>query len=158
MPVDTGKVRDRRKVSFTTLQDILTDAERLSGGPIKTLGNRSPGQIFSHLARAMNESIDGSSVKVAWYIRLLVGLMRKKMLAGPMPPGFKLPPDAEKALWPGPTSTQEGLTALKQAIARLERDPHRAPSPVFGPMTKDEWNQLHLNHAALHLSFLAPQN
>ena len=80
------------------------------------------------------------------------------MLAGPMPPGFKLPDDAAKTLVPGPTSTEEGLAVPQAAITRLEQDPKRAPNPVFGPMTKEEWNQLHLNHAALHMSFLVPQN
>jgi len=135
----------------------LADAERLSQGPVQTLGNWSPGQIFAHLARALNDSIDGSNVKVAWYFRLIVGLMKKKILAGPMDPGFRLPADAAQTLVPGPTSTAEGLAALRAAINRLERDPHRAKSPVFGPMTKDEWNQLHLNHAALHMSFIVPQ-
>src|SRR5580692_9822147 len=102
MAIDTGKVKDRRKVAYTSLQDVLADAERLSQGPTKTLGNWSPGQIFAHMAQAMNDSIDGSHVKVSWFIRLIVGLMRKKMLGGPMPPGFKLPADAEKVLVPGP--------------------------------------------------------
>jgi hypothetical protein len=157
MPVDTAKVKDRRKVEYKSLQDVLADAERLNKGPIKTLGNWSPGQVYSHLAKAMNDSIDGSDVKVSWFMRLIARSMKKKILSGPMSPGFKLPADAQRVLVPGPTSTEDGLAALRAAIARLQTESKRAPSPAFGPMTREEWDKLHLNHAALHMSFLSPQ-
>jgi hypothetical protein len=136
----------------------LADAERLSGGQIKTLGNWSPGQVYMHLARSMNDSIDGSKMKVSWFMRLLAGMLKNKVLSGPMSAGFKLPKDAEKVLVPGPTSTEEGLAALRAAITRQQTETKRAPSPAFGPLTKDEWHKLHLNHAALHMSFLVPQS
>ncbi len=85
-------------------------------------------------------------------------MMKKRILRGPMSPGFKLPPAAAKNLVPGPTSTDEGLAALRAAIARQEREPNRAPSAFLGPLSHEEWNQLHLNHAALHMSFLVPRN
>jgi hypothetical protein len=156
MPINTGKVNDRRKITYTSLQDVLADAERLSQGQIKTLGNWSPGQIFVHLARTMNDSIDGSSMKVPWFIRLLAGRLKKKVLSGPMSAGFKLPADAARWLVPGPTSTEEGLAALRASIARQQTESKRAPSPAFGSMTREEWDRLHLNHAALHMSFLVP--
>jgi Protein of unknown function (DUF1569) len=28
---------------------------------------------------------------------------------------------------------------------------------VFGPLTREEWDRVHLTHASLHLSFLIPQ-
>ena len=34
-----------------------------------------------------------------------------------MPPGYKLPPEAAKAVMPGPTSTEDGLADLRAAIA-----------------------------------------
>ena len=136
MPVDTGKVHDRRKVAYASLEDVLADAERLSHAPVKTLGNWSPGQIFTHLARTMNESIDGSDLKVAWYIRLIVGFMKKKLLAGPMRAGFKLPADAEKSLWPGPTSIEEGLAALQSGGHAVAARRKTCPQP--GPGADDQ--------------------
>jgi hypothetical protein len=157
MPVDTAKINDRRKVEYKSLQDVLADAERVSQGPVNTLGNWSAGQIFKHLATSMNESIDGSEVKVAWYMRLLARALKTQILRGPMTPGFKLPKQAEQRLVPGPTSTEDGLAALRAAIARQQTEAKRAASPAFGPMTREEWDKLHLNHAALHMSFLVPQ-
>jgi hypothetical protein len=157
MPIDTGKVKGRRQLSYGSLQEVLADAERLSQGKIKALGNWSPGQIFQHLATTMNQSIDGSNFKVHWLLRKILPLMKNKMLKGPMRAGFKLPADAARELVPGPTSTADGLATLRAAIQRQARESKRAPSPAFGPMTRDEWDRLHLIHSALHMSFLVPQ-
>ena len=50
MPIATSKVTNRRKVQYTSLQDVLSDAERLTRGNFNTLGNWSAGQIFMHRA------------------------------------------------------------------------------------------------------------
>jgi hypothetical protein len=154
MAVDTKQVTERRQVQYATLQDILNDAERLSRGPITTLGNWSAGQIFSHLATAMNGSIDGLNIQTPWYYRLMGRLFKKQMLRGPMPPGFQLPPEAAREMVPGPKTTEEGLAELRAAIHRLETEDKRTPSAFLGYLTREEWNQLHCTHAALHMSFL----
>jgi hypothetical protein len=156
MSVDTAKVQGRRKVAYTSLGEVLADAEHLSAGEIKALGNWTPGQVFAHLARTFNGSIDGLGFHVPWYFRLMGRVMKKQMLKGDMPPGFRLPADAAVQLVPGPTSVDEGLAALRAAIERQEREPNRVLNPVLGALTREEWIQLHLKHAALHMSFLAP--
>jgi Protein of unknown function (DUF1569) len=158
MPIATSKVSNRREVQYASLPDVLADAERLCQGKFNTLGNWSAGQIFLHLAKSMNDSIDGSDLHLPWYLKLVGPLLKKKLLRGPMAPGVKLPASVAKETVPGPTSTAEGLTALRSAIARLQSESKRARSPFLGDMTKDEWNRLHLNHAALHMSFLVPQS
>jgi hypothetical protein len=157
MPVDTAKVQGRRKVDYASLEELLADADRVSSGPVKALGNWSAGQIFRHLAVSFNNSIDGSTMTFPWYFRLMARIFKKQLLRGPMPPGYKLPPDAAKTLLPGPTSNEEGLADLHAAVSRLEREPQRAKSPVLGVLSNEEWNQLHLKHANLHMSFLVPQ-
>ena len=57
----------------------------------------------------------------------------------------------------GEVSTQDGLDQLRTQIERLNREAKRAPSPVFGKMTREEWDQLHLRHAEMHLSFYVPE-
>lgn len=158
MAMDTTRVHGRRTVEYGSLRDVLADAERISQGPIRALGNWSAGQVFLHLARSLDTSIDGSEARPPWFFRLLARLMKDRILRGPMPPGFKLPPAAARVLVPGPTSTDEGLAALRAAIARQEREPNRAPSPFLGPLSDEEWTRLHLNHAALHMSFLVPRD
>ena len=62
MPVNTAKVQGRRQLDYGSFEELLADADRLSSGELKTLGNWSAGQIFRHLALVMNGSIDGLSV------------------------------------------------------------------------------------------------
>jgi hypothetical protein len=155
MPVDTKTVKGRRIVHYESLRDVLADAEAMYAAGARPLGNWTPGQIFVHLARSFDASIDGSDLKLNWFFRLMGRLMKKKVLRGPMPPGFKLPEDAANKLVPAPTSAEDGLAELRRAVARQEQESSRAPSPFLGVLTNDEWTQLHLNHAALHMSFLA---
>jgi hypothetical protein len=154
MPVDTKKVQGRRTVHYSSMKEVLADAESMYAANARPIGNWTMGQIFAHLARSFDTSIDGSEITFNWFFRLMGRLMKKNVLRGPMPPGFNLPGEAAKKLAPGPTSAEDGLTALRRAVARQEQESKRAPSPFLGVLTRDEWTQLHLNHAALHMSFL----
>jgi hypothetical protein len=157
MSVATTSVEGRRKLDYKSLEEVVADAERVSAGSFKTVGNWSAGQIFRHLATAYNGSIDGITMKLPWYILLMARIFKKKLLRGPMPPGFKLPAESAKQLEPGPTSTEEGLAELRAAVERLQREPQRASHPAFGKFSMEEWNQIHLHHANLHMSFIVPQ-
>jgi Protein of unknown function (DUF1569) len=157
MPVDTKKVEGRRKLAYKSLDELLADAERIGSGPVKTLGNWTPGQIFRHLARSYNASIDGFDVKFPWFLRTTARLFKNKLINGPMPPGYGMPPDVAKVMAPGETSTEEGLTDLRAAIARLKQDARRVKNPVLGEITREEWDKVHLSHASLHMSFLVPE-
>jgi len=156
MAVKTAKVDGRRKLAFGSFEEMLADADRLGAGPVKELGNWSAGQVFRHLALAYNGSIDGFAMTFPWYLRLMAKVFRKKLLSMPMPAGFKLPAEGTKALVPEATSTEEGLADLHAAVARLQREPHRAKHPMFGELSKDKWDKIHLTHASLHMSFLVP--
>ena len=155
--VKTSKVTGRRKLHFTKLAEIQTEAENLARGQVRQLGNWTLGNALSHLARTMKMSLDGANFRPPLMIRLFAPLIKKRLLRGPMAPGFKLPAAAAKELVPETAiSTEQGLNELRSAIDRLNREPNRAPSPVFGQMTREEWDQLHLRHAELHLSFFVP--
>src|SRR5271170_2646454 len=113
MPVNTAKVQGRRTVDYESLDQILADADRLTSGPLTTLGNWFPGQIFRHLATAFNGSIDGFKPGFPWYIRFMAGFFKKKLLNGAMPPGLSVPSKFAAEVMPEPTSTEEGLAALR---------------------------------------------
>ena len=154
MPVKTAKVDGRRKLDYASLEEVLADADRLSSGPVKLLGNWSAGQVFSHLARTYNGSIDGFTMTFPWPLRVMAGLFKNNLLNGPMPAGLKLPSAGVKDLMPDATSTEKGLGDLHAAVACLERESHRAKHPMLGDLSKEEWNKIHLKHASLHMSFL----
>ena len=58
MTVDTKKVTQRREVRYDSYDDLLSDAEHLASGDVQTVGNWTLGQIFQHLAKTLNSSID----------------------------------------------------------------------------------------------------
>jgi hypothetical protein len=156
--IETGKVTGRRQLHFHSLDDILAEVERLaSSREIRTLGNWSAGQIFQHLATVMNKSIDGFDHPLPGVVRVVLRLLfKQRFLTKPMEAGFKLPSKAATELIPSSTSLDEGLQSIRQAISRLRSETKRAPNAAVGPLTVEEWNQLHCRHAELHLGFLIP--
>jgi Protein of unknown function (DUF1569) len=156
MAVDTKHVSGRRTLHFNNHEEVLDEARSLSGKPVRQLGNWSLGQICEHLAVATNSAIDGAAFKPSLVVRLVGPFLKKRFMKGPLNPGFQLPKNGA-AMIPGPTETAAGIAALEQAVERLKREPTRKPHGVFGPMTADEWDQILLRHAEMHMSFIVPE-
>ncbi len=154
MAIDTKSVATRRQVHYNRLEDIIADAECMVDCNARTVGNWSRGQIFRHLATAMNQSIDGMDLTPPWFLRLGARLLKKRLLTKPLSPGFRLP--RKTKLLPEPVSDQQGLQELREAVARLRADSTRKPSPLLGDLSLEEWDQLHCRHAELHMSFIVP--
>ena len=146
----------RRSLSYASLQDIIDDATRLTEADAPTTGGWSKGQIFEHLARLMDRSLDGFDFKIAWPIRMIgIYYFKHRIFKHGMSPGFQLKGATKEALAPNPLEDQAGLEHLKKSVQRLETESQRCPSPIFGELTRDEWNLLHRRHAELHMSFIA---
>jgi hypothetical protein len=158
MAVDVRSVTNRRAVHYESLHDLLADAERLAGGPVRTLGNKGFGQILRHLALAMNGSIDVqfSRMRFPWWMRIMARFYRKRVFARGLRPGIVLPANAEARLWPPEYDVTATLEDLRKAVRRLETETKRGSHPAFGRLTVDEWNQFHLRHSELHMSFVVP--
>jgi hypothetical protein len=157
MPVDPKRVEGRRKLHFTSLDEVIADAEKLVAWPqTKTLGNWSLNQLLMHLALTINLSIDGIDVRAPWYVRLIGFFIRGRILGRGMPAGFKLPRERELGAFPSAASPQKALETLRKAIARLKTERMTARHPAFGRLSHEQWGQLHLRHAELHLSFVVP--
>jgi hypothetical protein len=157
MAVDVKKVANRRKVRYQTLDDFVQDAERLSQASVRTLGNRSYDQILGHLAFAMNGSIDGSVLRIAWPVRMVARLLRKRILTGGLSPGFRLSRANDARAWSEESpEIRPALEKARQAVSRLQAEEKRCPHPALGQLSKEEWNTFHLRHAELHMSFVVP--
>jgi hypothetical protein len=157
--IDTTKVTGRRQLHFDSLDDIRADVECLAKcKDMRTLGNWSGGQVLQHLAIVMNRSIDGFVARPPLVVRVILRwLFKRRFLTKPMSAGFKLPANAMVELVaPATTSLDEGFQSIRHALKRLKTETTRAPSAAFGPLTADEWEQLHCRHCELHLSFLVP--
>ncbi|QDU48418.1 DUF1569 domain-containing protein [Gimesia panareensis] len=157
MSAQTAK---RRTISYATLQEIADDAVRLHAAGAPTTGNWSQGQIYEHVARLMDGSLDGFDFTAAWPLRKIAKFVIKpRIFKKGMPAGFQLKGDAGKALLPDPVADQAGLDHLLHAIQRLQNEPQRHPSPILEELTREEWDLLHRRHAELHMSFIAePEN
>ena len=165
MTVKTTKVKSRRSLHFHSLDDVLADAEHLAAGQTQQLGNWTLGQIFTHLAAVYEKSIDGTVYRPGWFVKVVGGALAR--MVGPLfkrwalrkgvPAGIRPPAFFFKEVAPGDkVTTEEGLIALRRAISRLKSESKRDYEQVFGLFTREEWDQVHVRHAELHLSFSVP--
>lgn len=151
-------VAQKRQLSFKHLTDIGKDLDKVEAaaraGRLTQLGNWPPGAILDHLARAMHGSIDGvPDLKVPMFLKVVGPLVKRQVLMKPLGKGLKLTPKDEALVWNRAASFDEGLKALRGALARAEssKNQMRVRHPVFGAMTPEDWGLFHMRHAELHL-------
>lgn len=134
MTVSTKSVEGRRTVRYGSYDELLSDAERIaSSNSVQTLGNWSPGQIFKHLADAIESSIDGSGFVLplanpnyfynADEAQILIRFTASRI-------------QSTKKFQPGPIDTQEALDELRKAVARMKSETNRVMHPAFGNITR----------------------
>ena len=154
--INTKQVSGRCRRHFEHLDQVLVEVRTLARQPTRQLGNWSLGQVCHHLGVAMDQSVSADSLfPVPFYLRILGPWLRRRVLTRGLPRGFQLPPEGA-ILLPPPVSVDEGIARLEAGMAALAESTRRVAHPVFGAMNADEWNQFHLRHAELHLSFIAP--
>lgn len=162
MPIDTAKVR-LRTLHFQTPDQALAEAERIvhssRAGKLQTLGNWTPGQTLSHLAWWI-EAIDQPDKvpPLPWYVKLLGPVIKNKLITSTPKPGAKLPGAPTGTHGDAPATLDEGLTRFRAAVQRLNQGNFPPRHPVFGKMSQQDWLNLHLRHAELHLGFLQPSS
>lgn len=154
----TANGLERRTLHFDTIDDILTDVERLAAGEHTTVGNWTFAQILEHLTGTINCSFDGFSFKAPWPLRFLAGnFMKKGFLSKPMKSGYKLPKTGGRLIPQEDGGKLEAALAdFRAAIDRLKNNEPTQDNPVFGPMSPEDWDKLHKRHSELHLSFVRP--
>lgn len=165
MPVDTKKA-PARDLHLTSLAQLREDVERIraahEAGTLTHTGNWNAAQCLWHLAIFMRCSVDGfPDQKPPWWLRFLGRHVFKGMaLSGkPAKPGIKLP---KEVAWLDPIASgvetfDEGYAPFVEVLDRVdagERFTH--PSPIFGPLTHEQWVVLHCGHGSMHLAFQNP--
>src|SRR5579872_7094235 len=145
----------RRTLAFTSVDQVMPDVDRLLNGH-KTAGNWSLGQICNHLTGTLQSSIEGFPIKMPWLMRVTIGKLAKKKIltSGKMDEGIKIP----ERFCPKPGLDARAEVEALRAAFRLYAA-HAGPvadHPMFGPMSRAEWDRLHCIHCAHHLSFAHP--
>ena len=86
--VDTGKVAGRRMLRFESIDQVMSEVDRLveadSAGRLRQLGNWTLGQTLGHLATWTEYGYTGFPLKVPFFIRWVLRLRKRKFLYGPM--------------------------------------------------------------------------
>jgi hypothetical protein len=158
--MDKQPSKERRTLHFTSMDDIMRDAEKLAAaernGKLRQLGKWTLGQACGHLAAWINYGFDGTPANVPLIIRLFARPLRRRFIYKPLHPGGRLPKIPGGTLATEVLPTDEGLARLRLACNRLKNDVPKIPNAVFGQLNADEWRNLHMRHAELHLSFLSP--
>ena len=146
----------RRTLDFADFDAVLADVERLRRDGYRRAGNWGLAQACDHLTRFMRGSLEGFGFQFPLPVRLagrwlILGrtLRTRRIPAGVKGPAPLMPPadvDADAAL----RDFAETLGRVRDHAGDFH------PSPLFGRMTPEQWRQVHLIHAAHHLSVLVP--
>jgi hypothetical protein len=153
----------RRELRFDSLDAVVRDAENLLASGYDKTGNWDLAQVCGHLAEWMRFPMDGFPTvplvirPIFWLVKVTSGRrMRQKILAEGFPSGGRTMP--QTVLPPGgdPAAAVEKLRDTAARFQAYTGPIH--PSPLFGPMSKDEALQVQLLHCAHHLSFLVPRD
>ncbi|MBC7782487.1 MAG: DUF1569 domain-containing protein [Burkholderiales bacterium] len=145
----------RRKLDFVSFDQFRDDVRALAAGPYDRAGQWSLAQAADHIAMFLEMSMEGFSVRVPWYLRIggrpmkWITLRRRSIPSGIKGPPGLMPPEGR--------TDKEAAERLLGAIARYTAHTQPLhPSPLFGRLPREEWDQIHLIHAAHHFSFLIP--
>jgi len=152
----------RRKLRFETVDEAIAEAERLVAaereGRLARAGNWSLGQALGHLATWVEFAFDGypPSVRAPLPVRLVLRALRGRMLAAGMRPGVRIPRLPGGTLGLEEIPLEVALPRFRDAMRRLQASAPSRVNPAFGALTHEQWIQLNLRHAELHLGFQVP--
>lgn len=144
----------RRPLSFSDLSEVMPDVRRSMSGH-RTVGHWSLGQVCRHLADSFDASIDGFGTRRHWIKRTLMG---KRMLHYVFTKGIPTDYTVTNRLTPPPgIDLDQTATALSRAIERYRSHQGRLHfHPLFGTLSRADWDRLQCIHCAHHLSFVIP--
>jgi hypothetical protein len=148
----------RRTLDFFDFDAVLADVERLRRDGYRRAGTWDLPQACDHLTRFMRGSLEGFGFQFPLPFRLAGRwlFLGRTLRTRRIPTGVKGP---APLMPPADVGGDAAVRAFAETVARV-RD-HRGdfhPSPLFGRLTPEQWRQIHLIHAAHHLSFLVPND
>ncbi len=148
---------NRREISFSSWDEVIADIEELAGSEHETIGGHSFGNIVQHLATT-NEMVVGNITppKLPWYMRWAMPLIKNGILNQPVKPGFKLPTTAMQEFFWSKTEVdpKQAIENFRASVKAYQDKGPLAVHPIFGKATREQVDNLTLNHAAMHLSFV----
>ena len=146
----------RRSLNYPTFAEMIQDLETLREVGYERTGNWTLSDACNHLALVVEQCMDGFPKNYPWIMRKMARwLFLKKMLRRQ-----KSTRRFEAPAFLQPPSEQDDAVAVERLTKAIERFQAHSedlqPSPIFGKLTKEQWQEIHLWHAEHHLSFLHP--
>jgi hypothetical protein len=136
----------------------LADIDHLNRAGYDRAGNWDLSQVVDHVGEGLRTAQRGNDHRAAWIIRKVFGplVLQRILRQRRMKAGIKVP-----EWWlPGPTHDESAaIDQFRGEIAAFQAmTTEPFPHPFFGALSKQQWNELALIHAAHHLSFLIPKD
>ncbi len=148
----------RRALRFESLAQAIAEAERIVAaeriGRLARKGNWTAGQALGHLASWIDFGFDGYPITATPEGAAKARARKPVALREGLFAGVRLPGVPEGTAGIELLSIDEGVRRFRGACTRLEAGTPTHGHPYFGPLTRDEWFQLHLRHSELHMSYL----
>jgi hypothetical protein len=153
----------RRTLHLDSLDDVRADLDGLLAHGYDRAGNWDLAQTCGHLTEWLRYPMDGYPTPpwfarpVLWLLRhtVIPGQVRKVLATGTLPDGG---PTMKQTIPPPGGDEAQAVAHLKATIDRWQS--HTGPlhaSPLFGSMSRADWNRLQLIHIRHHLRFLVPK-
>jgi hypothetical protein len=148
----------RRHLDFKAWPDLLADVDHLRQAHYDRVGNWDLSQILEHVGEGLCTALRGTNHRGPWIVRRFIGplILKRILKERRMKAGIKVP-----QWWlPGPSHDEcAAVDQFRSEVAEFQgMTTTPCPHPFFGPLTKQQWNDLILVHAAHHLSFLIPRS
>ncbi len=154
----------RRELSFSTLDECVSDAQMLAEKGYDSVGDWDLVQVLGHCGNWMTYPIDGFPKPnffmrgMMWAMRVTVAksMIKKVLESGSMPAGN--PTVKESVPSPNATGDKQAVEKFAETVQRFkDHSGPFLPSPLFGQMDEASLMKLNLIHTQHHLSFLVPK-
>ncbi len=154
----------KRTLKIDSLDDALSDIERLIANGYQSAGKWNLAQSCNHLNHWIRFPVHGFPKlgifmgSVMWLMKITVAQRQLKSILengftdGVPTLGFTISSASSE-------EDAKSFDELKQSVAEFVNfKGNYFPSPLFGNMDKDKWHRLQLRHFEHHLSFLIPSD
>ena len=151
---------ERRKLNFTTFEDILSDVDMIHEKGYVKLGKWDLAQNLEHIRLTMESATQQKNFGIPPFIRWILRktFLKSLLTTRRMKSGFQ----TSKLLLPKPGAEDKEheakeISAFKDAVSNFsEHQGEYLPNPAFGTLSRKEWQEVQKIHCAHHLSFLVP--
>lgn len=141
---------------------MWAEVERIAvaekAGTLRTTGNWTAGQVLNHCAIWVGYTVNGfpPELRPPWFVKIIGKMMKNRYLKGGLPKGARIPKIPGGTMGIDDMEFDAAKAKLRSAWDRLLVAKTTHPSPLFGPLAREDWIKGHLRHSELHLGFLHP--